>query len=261
MENTRKYGPKPFSIAVIHGGPGAAGEMAPVARELSSVGGVVEPLQTATTLEGQVQELRAVLEENGGLPVSLIGFSWGATLGYILAARYPALVKKLILVGSGPFEERYTASIMETRLSRLGRQAGSEVASLMTALEDPSTPDKNALFSRLGRLMSESDTYDPLFKGSEILEYRYDIYKGVWPQAAELRRSGGLLELGERIRCPVVAIHGDYDPHPAAGVKEPLSRVLKDFRFFLLAKCGHYPWKERQARDEFYNILKGEVLD
>ena len=259
MVNTRKYGQKPFDIAVIHGGPGAAGEMAPVARELSSVGGVLEPLQTATTLEGQVQELKAALEENGGLPVSLIGFSWGATLGYILAARYPALVKKLILVGGGPFEEKYAAGIMETRLSRLGQQAGSEVVSMMAALEDPATSDKDALFARLGRLMSESDSYEPLSQESEILEYRHDIYKGVWPQAAELRRSGRLLVLGERIRCPVVAIHGDYDPHPAAGVKEPLRRVLKDFRFILLAKCGHYPWMERQARDEFYNILKKEL--
>ena len=259
MVNTRKYGPKPFDIAVIHGGPGAAGEMAPVARELSSVGGVLEPLQTAATLEGQIQELRAVLEENGGLPLSLIGFSLGATLGYILAARYPALVKKLILVSGGPFEEKYAAGIMETRLNRLSRQAGSEVVSLMTALEDPATPDKDALFARLGRLMAKVDSYDPLSQESDILEYRYDIYKGVWPQAAELRRSGRLLELGERIRCPVVAIHGDYDPHPAAGVKEPLSRVLKDFRFILLANCGPYPWLERLARGEFYNILKKEL--
>jgi pimeloyl-ACP methyl ester carboxylesterase len=253
--NTRKYGQKPFGIAVIHGGPSAAGEMAPVARELSGVAGVIEPLQTAGTLEGQVQELRAVLEANGGLPVSLIGFSWGATLGYILVARYPALVKKLILVSGGPFEHKYAAGIMETRLGRLGQQAGSEVASLMAALEDPTTPDKNVLFARLGKLITAADSYKPLSQDSEILEYRYDIYKGVWPQAAELRRSGQLLELGERIRCPVVAIHGDYDPHPAAGVKEPLGRVLKDFRFFLLANCGHYPWLERQARDEFYSIL------
>jgi pimeloyl-ACP methyl ester carboxylesterase len=259
VENTRKYGQKPFNMAVIHGGPGAAGEMAPVARELSRGSGVLEPLQTALTLEGQVQELRAVLVENGSQPVCLIGFSWGATLGYILAARYPALVKKLILVGGGPFEEKYAAGIMETRLSRLDQQAGHEVITLMNALEDPATPDKDALFARLGRLMAGADSYEPLSQDSEILECRYDIYKGVWPQAAELRRSGRLLELGKRISCPVVAIHGDYDPHPAAGVKESLSRVLKDFRFVLLAKCGHYPWRERQARDEFYDILKKEL--
>ncbi len=50
MKNLRKYGEAPFKVAVIHGGPGAPGEMAPVARELSSVSGVLEPLQTATTI-------------------------------------------------------------------------------------------------------------------------------------------------------------------------------------------------------------------
>jgi pimeloyl-ACP methyl ester carboxylesterase len=256
VKETRKYGQAPFSIAIIHGGPGAAGEMAPVARELSSIAGVLEPLQMADTLEGQVQELKAALETNGNLPVSLIGFSWGAKLGYILAARYPTLVKKLFLIGAGPFEENYATDIMETRLGRLSRQAGREVISLMTALEDPATPDKDALFARLGKLITGADSCEPLSQDSEILEYRYDIYKNVWPQAVEMRRSGRLLELGGRIKCPVVAIHGDYDPHPVAGVNEPLSRILKDFRFFLLEKCGHYPWMERQARNEFYTILK-----
>jgi hypothetical protein len=35
MKNLRIYGKAPFNVAVIHGGPGAVGEMAPVARELS----------------------------------------------------------------------------------------------------------------------------------------------------------------------------------------------------------------------------------
>ena len=51
MKNPRKYGSAPFNVAVVHGGPGAPGEMAPVARELSSFRGVLEPLQTATTVE------------------------------------------------------------------------------------------------------------------------------------------------------------------------------------------------------------------
>ncbi|MCL4543887.1 MAG: alpha/beta hydrolase, partial [Chloroflexi bacterium] len=36
MENLRTYGKPPFRIAVIHGGPGVPGGMAPVAKELSS---------------------------------------------------------------------------------------------------------------------------------------------------------------------------------------------------------------------------------
>jgi pimeloyl-ACP methyl ester carboxylesterase len=262
MKNLRKYGSEPFKVAVIHGGPGAPGEMAPVAKELSSIMGVLEPLQTATTLEGQVKELKAVLERNGTLPTTLVGFSWGAWLTFILTARYPSLVKKLILVSSGPFEEKYARNITETRLSRLSEEEREKALSLMETLNDPLAEDKNACMAQLGNLESKADLYDPVPPESEVevLECQYDIHKSVWEQAKELRSSGRLLELGKRIRCPVVAIHGDYDPHPSEGVKVPLSATLKDFRFILLEKCGHYPWLERRARDKFYNILRNEVL-
>ncbi len=92
MENLRKYGTPPFIVAVVHGGPGAAGEMAAVAGELSSLAGVLEPLLTATSVDRQVEDLRAGLEENGRLPLTLIGFSFGAWLSVILAAGYPKYV-------------------------------------------------------------------------------------------------------------------------------------------------------------------------
>ena len=90
------------------------------------------------------------------------------------------------------------------------------------------------------------------------MDLRGDVYQGVWQEADEMRRSGELLALARRIRCPVVAIHGDYDPSPAEGVQEPLAAALEEFRFVLLARCGHTPWRERQARDEFYRVLKRE---
>ena len=221
--------------------------------------GVLEPLQTAATLGGQVRELKAVLAKHAALTVTLIGFSWGALLSFIFTARYPSLVKKLILIGSAPYEEKYAVNIMQTRLSRLSEAEGEQALSLMQTLNDPSIADKNMPLARLGKLLSKADSYDPLPHDDEVLECRYDIYQGVWERASELRSSGKLLELGKRIQCPVVAIHGDYDPHPSAGVIEPLSRTLKDFRFILLEKCGHRPWIERSARDRFNNILKQEL--
>jgi pimeloyl-ACP methyl ester carboxylesterase len=259
VKNLRTYGRRPFRVAVIHGGPGAPGEMAPVARELASFTGVLEPLQTAASLEGQVRELHTLLKEKGNLPVTLIGWSWGAWLSYIFTVRYPAFVRKLILIGGGPFEEKYALNIMSERLNRLGEEERAEVFSLLETLDSPGTKDKNAPMARFGELMARADAYDPLPHPSELLAYQYDINESVWKDASELRRSGKLLEMGRKIRCPVVAIHGDDDPHPAGGVREPLSRVLKDFRFILLEKCGHEPWVERQARERFYEILKEEV--
>ncbi len=60
MKNLRTYGNPPFSVAVLHGGPEAPGQMAPIARELSSKWGVLEPLQTATSLEGQIKEMHSI---------------------------------------------------------------------------------------------------------------------------------------------------------------------------------------------------------
>jgi pimeloyl-ACP methyl ester carboxylesterase len=253
----RKYGRQPFNIAVVHGGPGAPGEMAPVARELSSDNGVLEPLQTATTVEGQVEELRRVLENNGNLPVVLIGFSWGAWLSYITTAYNPSLVKKLILVSSGPFEEQYTPQIMSTRLGRLEPGERDEVLSLLIAAASMTLDSSR--FARMGELMGKADSYDPLPSEEEGLECNPEVYQKVWDEASQLRSSGRLLKLGEKIACPVTAIHGDYDPHPYDGVKDPLGRVIKDFRFILLEKCGHHPWLERQARERFYQVLRAEI--
>ncbi|MCJ7496919.1 MAG: alpha/beta hydrolase [candidate division Zixibacteria bacterium] len=259
MKNLRTYGKTPFNVAVIHGGPGAAGEMAPVARELESGWGVLEPLQTATSLIGQVEELKTVLEKNGDLPVALIGFSWGAWLCFIFSANYPVIVKKLILIGSGPYEEKYAARILETRLTRLSEEERTEVKSLFEVLDNPEAKDKTKAFARFGALFSKADAYDPLMYESEVINCQADIFQRVWKDAEELRRSGKLLELGKHIKCPVVAIHGDYDPHPAEGVQKPLSVILKSFRFILLTNCGHKPWIEREARGEFFRILEEEL--
>jgi pimeloyl-ACP methyl ester carboxylesterase len=259
MDNFRIYGEAPFNIAVIHGGPGAPGEVAPVARKLSSVRGVLEPLQTAKTINAQLDELKEVLKKKGSPPVTLIGWSWGAWLSFILTAHHPKLVKKLILIGSGPFEEKYASDIMNIRLDRLSEEEKPEIHSLIKALDDPSVMHKDAVMARFGQVVSKADSYNPVSYQNEILECQYDIYQNIWEQAKKLRSSKKLLDFGKEIKCPVLAIHGDYDPHPYQGVQKPLSVVLKDFRFILLERCGHKPWIEKSARDIFYEILLGEV--
>ena len=147
MENLRTYGQPPYTVAVLHGGPGGPGYMAPVARELSADWGILEPLQAADSLEGQVQELQAALTDSADLPVTLIGSSWGAMLGFIVSARFPELVLKLIMVGSPVFDERYAATIQETRFSRLSEEERHEAGSLMKLLGDPAYRPKEVPFA------------------------------------------------------------------------------------------------------------------
>ena len=263
--NYRTHGKPPYHVALIHGGPGALGEMALLARVLQAKISVLEPLQTETSLKGQVEELRSLLEAQAELPVTLVGFSWGAWLSYILTAGHLGLVKKLILVGSGPFEHHYAAQIHKTRLSRMTRDEAQEFENIIQELNDPGLKLSPDTYQRLGSLASKADQYDPLeVEQDDLDESRRSMgnrFFGVLGEAQAMRKDGRLLALGRKITIPVTAIHGVYDPHPAAGVFEPLGRYLADFRFIPVENCGHKPWIEKGAKDEFMSILQAELLD
>ena len=257
--NLRTYGNPPFDVVVLHGGPGAAGGLMPLAQALSKRHGVLEPLQRASSIAGQLRELKTVLEDNANSPVTLIGHSWGAWLGYLFTAERTGLIKKLIMVSSGGFEEKYATQTQETRFSRLSEPDRKEAVRLLKIIAGHSTVDSNSDFARLAELFFKVDAYDPLPQQELDVEVNIDIYKQVWKEATALRRSGKLLEMGTQINTSVVAIHGDYDSHPYVAVQSPLSGVLENFRFILLSNCGHKPWIERQARATFFDILEKEL--
>lgn len=257
VPDVRTYGAPPYRVAVLHGGPGAPGDLAPVARRLAERRGVLEPLQSAATLEGQIAELARQLTEHAEPPVTLIGHSWGAQLGFLVAARHPALVRRLVMVASGVFTEEHGAGIFERRLARLGEEDRAEVLRLGELAEaGRATSDE---LMRFGGLLVKADSYDPLPEDVSVLEIQPEVNRGVWTDARQLLRSGGLDALGRSIRCPVVAIHGDYDPHPAEGVRQPLEAMVADFRFIEVPRCGHKPWIERLAVEAFYELLEGEI--
>ncbi len=255
MTNLRKYASPPFKFAVLHGGPGAPGYMAPVAKELSKITGILEPLQTKDSIEGQVEELYDILNEHAHLPVTLTGHSWGGFLSIIFASRFPQLVSKLILISSGPFEEKYVSTLKLTRSSRLSEREKEEVNKIEIELNEPNNPEKTELLIKLGNLTSRADSYDPIPANTEVIEYQTDIHNKVWNEAIIMRNEGKFIEMIMNLNCPVAAIHGDYDPHPYKGVREPFSKYVKDFEFILLEKCGHYPWLEKLAKDRFYEVL------
>ena len=264
METFRTYGRVPFRVVVIHGGPGAAGSVAPIARTLGQTRGVLEPLQNAKTLNGQIEELRLVVEQNATKPVIFIGHSWGAWLSALVTATYPELVRKLILVGSGPFEEHYVPKIAENRFKRLSPQEEEEYLQLVEMLDRSAAPQSASSLARLGELAHKTDSYDPIELPNDTADLADiadpgEIYQGVWPKAAELRATGELLRLVATITCPVVALHGDCDPHPAEGIQQPLAAKVKDFRMIMLEQCGHTPWCERHAMERFYEILEHEL--
>ncbi|MBL4932242.1 alpha/beta fold hydrolase [Clostridium paridis] len=259
MDRLRRYGVNPYNIAVIHGGPGAPGEVAPIAKELSDEYGILEPFQTEESIDRQILELKNILDKNASFPITLIGHSWGAWLSYIFAAKYPKLVKKLIIIGSGCYEAKYLSIMNDKRVNRLTKEENVKVESLFKTLNDINSKDKKEVLEEFGKLMSKSDSFSPIVIENEAIDFYPEVFKKCMDDINNIRNNGELLNMGYRIKCPVVAIHGEYDSHPYEGVKEPLSKVIEDFKFILLDKCGHSPWNETFAKGKFYEIIRREI--
>ena len=108
-------------------------------------------------------------------------------------------------------------------------------------------------------LLTRADVYEALPNETITSDFSPSVYSNIWSEASEMRKTGKLLEFVKEVKCPIVAIHGDYDPHPADGVKEPLSLILSNFRFTLIEKCGHYPWMEKYGKDILYKYFYKEI--
>jgi pimeloyl-ACP methyl ester carboxylesterase len=256
----RKYGKPPYKIAVIHGGPGAPGYMAPVARELSKTAGVIEPLQTRDSLTGQIEELEKQLTDLANPPVTIIGSSWGAVLALFIAARKEVEIEKLILIGSAVFDAENSSKIENIRLARLDAEKRRRFEEIQSRLAQAENEYLSEIAKEWGDIFFHTDIYDPLTTDLEVIEVQYELHKKVWADFVILRDRPGFLK-GEfsKIETPAVVIHGDYDPHPIEGIRPFLEDCLTDVRFYILPSCGHYPWIERFAERQFYNILRKEI--
>lgn len=146
---------------------------------------------------------------------------------------------------------------MSIRLNRLNSKDRKEAERLLSLINSDGLD--NEKLKRFGKLMTIADSYDYLPVDNVSVDLDLTIYQSVWPEASKLRETNELINCSDKIKCPVVAIHGEYDSHPIDGVERPLSDNLIDFKMIRIEKCGHTPWKERYAKDIFFKILRNEL--
>ncbi len=254
----RKHGKGPYNIVVLHGGPGAAGSAFGLARLISKEFGVLEPMQSKYTIRELEEELAEQMEGNCPGKVILAGHSWGAWLAGLFAERFPDKVKKVILIGSGPLDECYVSQIGERRKENMSSEEAEEYDQILQQLGD-GFGEKDGCLQRLGEICDRADGYqeeEALRDGADI---NGNLHDKIWKEAVRLRKSGELLERFGRISCPLVLIQGVADPHPAEGVIQPLKDRNVDIKSYVLDKCGHTPWREKYAREEFARVLFSEL--
>lgn len=250
----RTHGIPPYSVVLVHGGPGAAGSLQCIGEELGNAIGTIESLQTRYSINALIEELKEDIAENARAPVTLLGHSWGAWLIVLFAHRHPSMAERLILVGAGALEERYGALLIERRLAILKENERQLFIKTLSTLEQEG--ENETALSELKRLTDLSDAYALLPDANRAMTVNAELYAAIWNEAKELRSNGALLNACKTISVPITIIHGERDPHPIEGVTEPLTQAGVPFELHTLAMSGHSPFLERYAKDEFYRIVK-----
>lgn len=198
----RLHGAGKSRVVVLHGGPGAAGEVGPLARNLVLPDrSVLEPFQTARSIDGQIEELHGQIVRRCDAPVVLIGWSWGAWLGLLYAARHPDKVGRLVVIGCPPFKEQEAEGISATRLARLDRDEVEQYERLSGQLGSADA------WPRLSELFDKMDGYSTDGRPAVPVSVDRAINQAVWRQATTMRRSGEAARRLVRSTMP-----GDCDP-------------------------------------------------
>jgi pimeloyl-ACP methyl ester carboxylesterase len=213
-------------VVAIHGGPGAPGSITPVARYLGARFRVLEPWQRPSgaeplTVARHVDDFRALLDERApGTRPALVGASWGAMLALALAAEVPERVGPIVLVGSGTFDLVARERFKQLRAERPG--GGYD----FDPIEPPTPVDFDA--------RANDETWR---------DYLRCEAAGLYPPRFAA------------IRSPVLMLHGAYDPHPGALIRQSLLPHLPHLEYVEIERTGHEPWRERHGRDPFFETL------
>lgn len=254
---TRAYGRAGGYVLVLHGGPGAAGYMRPVAVELAGSFRVLEPFQRGSggerlTVERHVADLDEVVksycrEERPGI----VGHSWGAMLALAYAATHPEGVGSVVLVGCGTFDQAARQRMEAVRKERMDEKMLRRLERLAEEY-----PDRDKRLEVLGRLMQQMDSYELVRGEGEVERCDEQAHKETWQDMMRLQEQGVYPAAFAKIGAPVLMLHGAADPHPGELIRANLQRYVRQLEYYEWDRCGHYPWLEKAVRDDFYTVLR-----
>ncbi len=267
----RTWGTSGPTVILVHGGPAAPGSLSPLARELAGEFRIIEAFQRGSspdrplTVEEHIADLYDLavsIPRTNDQPPALVGHSWGAMLALACAAEHGDKLGKLILIGCGTFD---TAAREEFRKRLAERQTIQWQQQLAEVDRAPNLSDSQR-FERQIQLIDQLYAFDLLDRADDA-EHNVDhgqligpfdktAHEQSWQDMLRLQAEGVYPAAFASIANPVDMVHGDYDPHPGPLIRDGLLPFIPHLRYHQIAACGHDPWKERQARRPFFNLLR-----
>ena len=168
---------------------------------------------------------------------------------------------------AGELAREHLAQILD--VSRHGERFAARAAFKAT-LEARTTPALRAQFAENEEAPLTED--ERLAREAALLDTLYNVdpvpdegpqepvdaksNRETWDDMLRLQASGAIPASLSRVRCPVLMLHGDIDPHPGPAIRDSLVPHVAGLVYRELARCGHEPWRERAARAPFFDALR-----
>jgi len=256
----RHYGESGPLVLVLHGGPAAVGDVAPVAKGISVAFQAAEPWQRGSGGEpltvaqhiADLHELASVL--NGDSPVAIVGHSWGAMLALCYAAEHPDKAGPIVLVGCGTFDQAARNRMRAVIEERMDDDLRVRVNRVSTDVSDPA--DQFIQTFKLTRHIFDYDPVKPYADKEESEPFDLQAHDETWSDMQQMQNDGLYPGAFAAIKSPVLMLHGEYDPHPGRMIRNSLLPYLPQLEYREYERCGHSPWIEISTREEFFSDIR-----
>jgi len=259
--SVRTYGSSGPFLIVLHGGPGAPGYMAPLARKLAGCFQVLEPFQRVSdheslTVSLHVSDLHEIVETYcGNSPPAIVGHSWGAMLALAYAAAHPKHARLLALIGCGTFDIDARKQFKKTCEQRMNESFEKSLNRLSEEYTDP-----NEKLKAMGALIRRIDSFDLINHKDETEICDAKGHEETWSDMLRLQEDGKYPSAFEAIQSPAILLHGAYDPHPGQLILNSLKFYMPHLEYHEWERCGHYPWLEKSIMADFYEFLQNWII-
>jgi pimeloyl-ACP methyl ester carboxylesterase len=250
----RQYGRAGRSpVVLLHGGPGAAGHMAPVALRLADSYRIFEPFQRRRdaqplTVARHVADLHDVIKHHELGQPALIGSSWGAMLALAYAAVHPEATGPIILVGCGTFDP-----VARAEMKRIITERTDDA--IRARLKSAEGLDPDSALKETAKALVSIYSYNPMASPHDKDEVDARAHEETWDDMMRLQTEGVYPSSFAAIKVPVLMVHGTHDPHPGRLIMSSLKPYLSQIDYHELDRCGHYPWIEREAAAVFFALV------
>jgi pimeloyl-ACP methyl ester carboxylesterase len=178
-------------------------------------------------------------------------------LALAYAAKHPETAGPIVLVGCGTWDLLSRSELAATLERRI--EEDPALRRRLERLDDEYRDDPPARLAKYYELTHHLYDYDAVSEepDAEAPAFDVDAHHQTWRDMVRLQGEGVYPAAFSRIKSPVLMLHGDYDPHPGPLICASLRQYVGQLEYRELLRCGHSPWRERFAREEFAAAMRG----